>query len=33
MKLRRRAVEERYRQEIDLMYAKAEAAGPVETAE
>jgi long-chain acyl-CoA synthetase len=28
MKLRRRAVEERYRQEIDQMYAKAEAAGP-----
>jgi long-chain acyl-CoA synthetase len=33
MKLRRRAVEERYRQEIDHMYAKAEAAGPVEPAE
>jgi long-chain acyl-CoA synthetase len=33
MKLRRRAVEERYRQEIDQMYAKAEAAGPVEPGE
>jgi long-chain acyl-CoA synthetase len=33
MKLRRRAVEERYRREIDQMYAKAEAAGPVEAAE
>ncbi len=33
MKLRRRAVEERYRREIDEMYANAEAAGPVEQAE
>jgi long-chain acyl-CoA synthetase len=33
MKLRRRAVEERYRREIDQMYVKAEAAGPVEAAE
>jgi long-chain acyl-CoA synthetase len=33
MKLRRRAVEERYRREIDEMYAKAEAAGPVEQGE
>lgn len=30
MKLRRRAVEERYQREIDELYAKAEAAGPVE---
>jgi long-chain acyl-CoA synthetase len=29
MKLRRRVVEERYRREIEEMYAKAEAAGPV----
>jgi len=33
MKLRRRAVEERYRREIDEMYARAEAAGPVEQGE
>ena len=33
MKLRRRVVEERYRREIDEMYAKAEAAGPVEPGE
>ena len=33
MKLRRRAVEERYRREIDQMYAKAEAAGPAEAGE
>ena len=29
MKLRRRVVEERYRQQIEEMYAQAEAAGPV----
>ncbi len=29
MKLRRRVVEERYRAQIDDMYAQAEAAGPV----
>ncbi|HEX4427429.1 MAG TPA: long-chain fatty acid--CoA ligase [Terriglobales bacterium] len=33
MKLRRRVVEERYRREIEEMYAKAEAAGPVEQGE
>jgi long-chain acyl-CoA synthetase len=33
MKLRRRVVEERYRREIDEMYAKAEAAVPVEQSE
>jgi hypothetical protein len=29
MKLRRRVVEEHYRREIEDMYARAEAAGPV----
>ncbi len=33
MKLRRRVVEERYRQQIEEMYAQAEAAGPVATGE
>jgi len=33
MKLRRRAVEERYHRQIDEMYARAEAAGPVEHGE
>ena len=33
MKLRRRVVEERYRQQIEEMYEQAEAAGPVTTAE
>jgi long-chain acyl-CoA synthetase len=33
LKLRRRVVEERYRREIGEMYAKAEAAGPVEQGE
>jgi long-chain acyl-CoA synthetase len=33
MKLRRRVVEDRYRLEIEEMYAKAEAAGPVEQGE
>jgi long-chain acyl-CoA synthetase len=33
MKLRRRVVEERYRQQIEQMYEQAEAAGPVTTAE
>jgi long-chain acyl-CoA synthetase len=33
MKLRRRVVAERYRQQIDEMYARADAAGPVTTSE
>jgi long-chain acyl-CoA synthetase len=33
MKLRRRVVAERYRQQIDEMYARADTAGPVATAE
>ena len=33
MKLRRRVVTERYRQQIEEMYEQAEAAGPVNTAE
>ena len=33
MKLRRRMVEERYRQQIEEMYAQAEAAGPVSKSE